>query len=349
MKHTKKICILASAAILGVALLGGCGEKKEQAPTVKVDVPVVSGKQPSQYTWEEYLAMDEARREAFRKSFGSDAVFEAWMEKAQRQEPTEESAELPWEQGGKQPADYTWAEFEALTGEQQMAFQSALGPEAFEAWLNRAQNLVEPNPWDQPGAKQPADYTWAEFEELSAAHQMTFQSALGEEGFEQWLTQAQRQAMPWEDGGKEPADYTWAEFEALTGEQQMAFQDSFESQAAFDAWLEDNMPRETKPAMPWEQGGKQPADYTWAEFEALTGEQQMAFQSALGTEAFEAWLDRAQNLAERNPWDQPGAKQPEEYTWAEFEALSPELQIIFQSSFASEDGFEKWLMDNMPQ
>ena len=242
MKHMRKICILAAAALLGCALFAGCGEKKEQTPTTKVDVPTVSGKQPSQYTWAEYLAMDEARKEAFRQSFGSDAVFEAWMEKVQREEPTEESSVLPWEQGGKQPADYTWEEFEALSAEHQMAFQNALGAEAFEAWLNQAQNPVEPNPWDQPGARQPADYTWEEFEALSAAHQMTFQNELGEERFEEWLMQAQRPAMPWDNGGKQPADYTWAEFEALTGEQQMAFQSSFASFAEFEAWLQRENP-----------------------------------------------------------------------------------------------------------
>ena len=343
MKHMRKICVLASAALVGCVLLAGCGEQKEQTPTTKVDVPVVSGKQPSQYTWAEYLAMDGAQKEAFRQSFGSDAVFEAWMEKAQRQEPTEESTGLPWEQGGKQPEDYTWAEFEALTGEEQMAFQNALGAEAFEAWLDQAQNPVEPDPWDQPGAKQPEAYTWEEFEALSAAHQMRFQNALGEERFEQWLIRAQRPAMPWDNGGKQPEDYSWAEFEALTGEQQMAFQDSFASQSAFDAWLEQNLPRETTPAMPWDNGGKQPEDYTWAEFEALTGEQQMAFQNAMGAEAFEAWLNRAQNPPAANPWDHPGAKQPKDYTWAEFEALTGEQQMAFQSSFARFEDFEAWL------
>ena len=241
MKHMRKICVLASAALVGCVLLAGCGEQKEQTPTTKVDVPVVSGKQPSQYTWAEYLAMDGAQKEAFRQSFGSDAVFEAWMEKAQRQEPTEESTGLPWEQGGKQPEDYTWAEFEALTGEEQMAFQNALGAEAFEAWLNQAQNPVEPDPWDQPGAKQPEAYTWEEFEALTGEQQMAFQNAMGADAFEAWLNRAQNPptANPWDHpGAKQPKDYTWAEFEALTGEQQMAFQSSFARFEDFEAWLQ---------------------------------------------------------------------------------------------------------------
>lgn len=36
----------------------------------------------------------------------------------------------------KQPAEYTYDEFNNLTPGQQMAFQKYLGEEAFDAWLN---------------------------------------------------------------------------------------------------------------------------------------------------------------------------------------------------------------------
>ena len=39
---------------------------------------------------------------------------EKWMEEAQRAEMN-----LPWENGGKEPSEYTWEEFEGLTPEQQ--------------------------------------------------------------------------------------------------------------------------------------------------------------------------------------------------------------------------------------
>lgn len=59
------------------------------------------------------------------------------------QDNTEDEIETicPWEErGAKQPEDYTWAEFEALTGNQQLAFQSAIGGyEAFDRWMNKAQ------------------------------------------------------------------------------------------------------------------------------------------------------------------------------------------------------------------
>ena len=47
------------------------------------------------------------------------------------------------------------------------------------------------------------------------------------------------------------------------------------------------------------------------------------------------------------PWEE-GGKPPIEYTWEEFEALSGPLQIIFQDSFETENGFDDWLAKNEP-
>ena len=172
-----------------------------------------------------------------------------------------------------------------------MAGQQYLGTQGFEAWLNKVHENPVENPWEKPGAKQPKDYTWAEFEALTAEQQMAFQNYLGEAGFETWLSKAQSQTTsnPWE-----------------------------------------------KPC------AKQPADYTWEEFEALTGAQQMAFQKYLGEEGFDAWLNKVQNQTEKNPWDEPGAKQPEDYTWEEFEALTGAQQMAFQD-YLGEAGFEAWM------
>ena len=61
--------------------------------------------------------------------------FAQWMNHAQQ--PTQ-PPEMPWEvAGAKQPEDYTWEDFEALTVAQQIAFQNYLGEAAFETWLNR--------------------------------------------------------------------------------------------------------------------------------------------------------------------------------------------------------------------
>lgn len=258
---------------------------------------------------------------------------------------TEEVVPVPWDEtGAKQPADYTWEEYEGLTGSQQQAFREYLGTEAFELWLNRMRGQAEVKPWDEPGAKQPADYSWEEFEALSAAQQIAFQRYLGLEAFSEWLTrvQSQMEDLPWDGpGAKQPVDYTWEEFEALTGAQQMIFQYTLGVEG-FKNWL-DAVEHQSDEVFPWEKSGaKQPADYTWAEFEALTPAQQMAFQNALGAEEFEKWIDNAQSQRADNPWEKPGAKQPLDYTWAEFEALTPAQQIAFQNVLGAE-AFEEWI------
>ena len=341
---------------------------------------ITGGKQPDRYTWAEYEALSQNQQLAFINWFPSDKEFEAWMEEALKNAGYEPGGDMsdqetptepnPWEAAGaKQPADYTWAEFEALTAGQQIAFQNSFASTgAFDKWLQKAQSgqsgTSQPNPWEAAGAKQPADYTWAEFEALTVAQQMAFQNSFASpEAFDKWLQKAQSgqsgtsPANPWEAAGaKQPANYTWAEFEALTAGQQIAFQNSFASPEAFDEWLQKAQSGQSgaSPANPWEAAGaKQPADYTWAEFEALTAGQQIAFQNSFSSiEAFDEWLQEAQSAGssseQTNPWEAEGAKQPADYTWAEFEALTAGQQMAFQNSFGSIEEFDKWLTANEP-
>ena len=328
------------------------GEEAMKAWLRKItDIPwedknVKDPKQPEDYTLEEDEELEDPQQLAFRVWLGVEE-FEAWLLEAQK--PKEEN---PWEKpGAKQPQDYTWEEFAALTVNQQMAFQNYLGEAGFEAWLKKVQGELEKYPWETPGAKQPADYTWEEFEALTAEQQMAFQTFMGADAFAAWLERVKpdkqpedRPAVnPWEKpGAKQPADYTWAEFETLTAEQQMAFQ-NYLGEEGFEAWMNKVKGQDQPAENPWEvPGAKQPEDYTWAEFEALTGAQQIAFQNHLGEEAFEEWLNRVQNQTEKNPWEVPGAKQPADYTWDEFEALTGPQQIAFQK-YLGEEGFEVWM------
>jgi len=153
---------------------------------------------------------------------------------------------------------------------------------------------------------------------------------------------AESEKLPWENGGKMPEEYTWAEFEALDGAQQIAFQNYFERFEDFEAWMEKAQCAGRK--NPWEDGGKAPEDYTWAEFEALDGAQQIAFQNYLGEEGFEAWMEKVQSAASKNPWED-GGKDPKDYTWAEFEALDGAQQIAFQNYLGEKD-FEEWFNKN---
>ena len=236
MKFTKKTCLMAGAALICCGLICGCGGSKDPVPPIAVTVPEVT-EQPSAYTWQEYLAMTAEQQLEFQRKFGSQEVFEAWMENAMKEDVL---AECPWEEpGAKQPEAYTWAEFEALSGGEQIAFQNALGKEAFAAWMDESQNRSGASPWEEPGAKQPEEYTWAEFEALSGAEQIAFQNAMGQEAFAAWMQAAQNRsaAYPWEEpGAKQPEEYTWAEFEALSGEHQIAFQRVLGVEA-FEAWM----------------------------------------------------------------------------------------------------------------
>lgn len=301
-------------------------------------------KQPADYTWEEYEALTGPQQQVFRDCLGTDG-YTVWLDGMRKHANIK-----PWDElGAKQPADYSWEEYEELTTAQQIAFQRYLDLEAFSEWLYRVQSQMEDIPWNEPGAKQPADYTWAEFENLTGAQQMLFQYHLGAENFSKWMENAQTQVEtnPWDaPGAKQPADYTIAEFEALTGSQQMAFQNHLGA-AAFDSWLKKDQDQSQSKANPWDApGAKQPAEYTMGEFEALTASQKMDFQNYLGSAGFDAWLNKYQSQMEANPWDTPGAKQPAEYTWEEFEALAGAQQMAFQNHLGAED-FETWL--NMAQ
>ncbi|MBQ8275055.1 MAG: S-layer homology domain-containing protein [Clostridia bacterium] len=316
---------------------------------------IEGAKKPSQYTWAEFEDLPESLREAFIAAFGSADAFNTWKTNAQGAQ----NNQYPWEiAGAKQPSQYTWAEYMALPGEHQMAFQNSFGStEAFDAWMTKAQGGGNTGklPWELPGAKQPSQYTYAEYMALPGEQQLAFQNSFGStEEFNAWLYKVQggenAGKLPWElPGAKQPAQYTYAEFLALPGEQQLAFQSSFGSVEAFDAWLQKAQNGGTDAGkLPWElPGAKQPAQYTYAEFNALTGEQQMAFQSSFGSpEAFDVWLQKAQSGGTTGggyPWEAPGAKQPSQYTYAEFLALPGELQMAFQSSFGSVEAFDAWL------
>ena len=296
-------------------------------------------KQPADYTWEEYDALTGAQQKAFKVHLGVEA-YSKWLDNMRGTADVK-----PWDEpGAKQPEEYSWEEYEALSTVHQIAFQHYLGLDAFSAWLTGVQR--EATPWDESGSKQPADYTWKEFEALTAGQQMAFQSDLGAAGFEKWIdqVQSQSQANPWDrSGAKQPEKYTWKEIEALTAGQQMAFQEALGAEG-FDEWL--NQVQNQSAAKPWEKAGaKQPEKYTWKELEALTPAQQMAFQEALGNEGFEAWMNQAQTQDEVNPWDKSGAKQPEDYTWEEFEALTPAQQMAFQNDLGP-DAFDTWLTKN---
>lgn len=194
-----------------------------------------------------------------------------------------EKPELPWENVGKQPSEYTWAEYESLSEDEKTEFfKSFESNELFDEWMNSAINAILP--WKN-GGKQPNEYTWEEFEALSGVEQMAFQKSFGDiEKFDEWLTKAQGNVGSnfLENGGKQPSEYTWEEFEALSGVEQMEFQKSFGDIEKFDEWL--TKAQGNVGSNFFEKGGKKPSEYTWEEFEALSGVEQIEFQNSFDSD-----------------------------------------------------------------
>ncbi|MBE6622766.1 MAG: S-layer homology domain-containing protein [Ruminococcaceae bacterium] len=221
-------------------------ESEEEAPIIP-DEPEIDpapwkdgGKIPSKYSWEEYQALNPIWQEEFFEWFESPEEFEKWQNEVLDLNDTEN---VPWENGGKMPEDYTWEEFCSLTTIQQdKFFEWFESPEAFEQWQDKVLGLEEMQnvPWEN-GGKMPEDYTWEEFQDLTTVQQdKFFEWFESPEAFEQWqdkvLGLEEMQNVPWENGGKMPEDYTWEEFQNLTTVQQDKFFEWFESPEAFEQW-----------------------------------------------------------------------------------------------------------------
>ena len=85
------------------------------------------------------------------------------------------------------------------------------------------------------------------------------------------------------------------------------------------------------------------SQYTWTEFEALSVEEKDAFIDMFeSAEAFEEWMNRAKQELIEKPWEN-GGRPVNEYTWAEFEALSVEQKDAFFDAFDSVEAFENWM------
>lgn len=240
----------------------------------------------------------------------------------------------------------TWEEYAAMTPKEQEEFENSFKNEKqFKKWLEKVNAGEIYVPWEN-GGKAPFEYTWEEFEALNEKQQAEFQKSFEGKGFEEWLLNAQENAvLPWENGGKTPSEYSWEEYESLTDLQKDAFFESFESIELFDKWLNKAKGNDS---LSWTDEEKDPSEYTWEEFEVLNEEQQAEFQKSFKDPLdFEEWLIKAQENAIL-PWEN-GGKAPSEYSWKEFEALSDFLKDAFFESFGSIAEFDKWLKANEPK
>ena len=317
-------------------------------------LPTESDEFSDTYTWEEYQALSLEEQDAFFQSFESVEAFEAWMKTVKPAEGTVPA--LNWDASGKQPDAYTWEEYEALSAEEKDAFYLWFGSAAgFEAWMDAVkpvETVETVAKWDKPG-KQPDTYTWEEYQALNAKEQDAFYQWFASKAeFEAWMDAAKpgettEPAAKWNKPGKQPDAYTWEEYQALSSQAQEAFYQWFDSVDAFEAWMEAVKPGETtEPAAKWDKPGKQPNAYTWEEYQALSPKEQDAFYLWFGSvKAFEAWMEAvkpAETTETVEKWDKPG-KQPDAYTWEEYQALSPQEQDAFFLWFDSVEAFEAWM------
>ena len=304
-------------------------------------------------TWEEYLNLSLEEQDAFFQQFDSEEAFEAWMAEVK---PTESTVPvMDWDKSAKQPNEYTWEEYQTLSPENQEAFYQWFdSADAFETWMEAVKPVEGVAPvltWDKPG-KKPSEYTWPEYLSLSIEDQEAFFQWFGSvSAFEAWVKTAKPEDAKepdgiWDKPGKNPDAYTWAEYQALTPEEQDAFYLWFGSKGAFEAWMNVVKPEETaEPLMQWDKPGKEPSQYTWKEYQKLTSEEQDAFYRWFSSlEAFETWMEAAKPSETTEPalkWDKD--KNPDQYTWEEYQMLSPEEMDAFFQWFGSVEAFETWM------
>lgn len=94
--------------------------------------------------------------------------------------------------------------------------------------------------------------------------------------------------------------------------------------------------------LPWVIQNKNPADYSWDEYEKLTYDQKEYFYDTFSSDVdFENWMIEAQKKS-NSPWLKDG-KKVEDYTWEEFQKLSDIQKELFYESFKSNDEFDKWM------
>lgn len=288
--NTKQKKLLWISLILGVVLcfllaflLCIKQMKKKEQPT-------------SDYTWEDFNSMSNEEKDAFYERFETEEDFEKWKDSVQ---PTETEYDFQWNEPGKAPNEYTWEEYQTLTPEKQEAFyQWFESVTDFEAWMESAKIPEDPTPvWDKSG-KTPSEYTLEEYQSLSPEEQDAFyQWFASEDEFMSWLNDAMPEPEEEEepDWEKTPQDYTWEEYQSLTPQEQEVFYHWFGSVEEFEVWMNEVKPVETMPES-WDKPGKNPDEYTWDEYQALTPEEQDLFYLWFATlDDFEAWMTEAQS------------------------------------------------------
>ncbi len=152
---------------------------------------------------------------------------------------------------------------------------------------------------------------------------------------------------------RNPEDFTWEEYHALTPEEQAVFPDYFDSYDEYIKWYDDVYEDISK----YEEisinddflNGKYPEHFTWEEYQALTSEEQAMFPDCFySLDEYKRWYESVQedisNYEEISINDDfLNGRNPEDFTWEEYEALTTEEQAMFPDYFDSYDEYLQWM------
>ena len=312
------------------------------------------GKEPEQYSWEEYQELSYEDQEKFYQWFDSEEMFEEWMETVNLEETTLFS--LEWDKTGKEPDQYSWDEYQELSYEDQEKFYQWFdSEEAFEKWVTDAESeetTVDMEKWSNT-EKKPNEYTWDEYQALDGAEREAFYQWFDSaDDFNKWVNTVRpvqniSVVTQWNDTEKKPSEYTWEEYQNLSGEEQEKFYQWFDSLNAFEEWMISVKSEESDVSVEkWNKTGKQPDEYSWKEYQKLSNEDQESFYQWFGSEeAFETWMTSVkseENMVEVEAWEKSG-KQPDKYSWEEYQKLSDADKESFYQWFDSVEKFEAWM------
>ena len=214
---------------------------------------------------------------------------------------------------------------------------------------------------DLLNGRNPEELTWEEYMQLTEAQQAVFPDYFESmDAFNSWYQAASTagiEDIPLEDdylNGRDPASFTWEEFILLTPAQQAQFPDLFESLDAYNAWYQSvtaNAGEKVEDAVVEFDflNGKNPADFTWEDYQNLTADQQAQLPDCFESlDAYEAWYNSV-CPQETTAVDQPAleddflnGKNPADFTWEDYQKLTPAQQAQFPDFFESYDAFLRW-------
>ncbi|MBE6598027.1 MAG: hypothetical protein E7638_01145 [Ruminococcaceae bacterium] len=296
-----------------------------------------NGAKPAeQYTLADIEKLSQRQREVFLRDYPDLPATLEWLEKNNGKTPDKDNeTDRPVTPGKPSETDKPTETDKPSETEKNPTETESVKPEGI---------VTDDMPWEKDGAKQPEDYTKEEYMALTTEQKAAFEAffPLPEE-FDAWLVRVGLKApeevetedpdlpdfddvyipeedekeddsMPWlEPGAKAHGDYTKADYDKLNNKQKELFLAFFENPEDCEAWmikygLKDPAEEDTKPS-----GTINPDDF---------------------------------DIPDMMPWDQPGGKMPEEYTAAEYNALTPEQKQAFQDFFPDPMLWEEWAAAN---